>query len=132
MYVRMKMLCCKGGILLESSFDTYFDEFDFFTEHDIVKISPEGILLKTGRLISFLECSQNFKKMNPTGNSNCVGEREITHWHFTFYTTPKPIKIDFLPHNWFVEFFSKRNTLHRFHSLQHKINDFGFTTYDIS
>ena len=111
---------------------TYFAEYEAFTENEISKITKNGIFLKNGVFIDFAVCAENLKKQNPQSGGKCVGEHKITDFSFTFFASPKPIMIKFIQRNKLIEFFSKNNTLHRFHSLQRKINDFGFTTYDIS
>ena len=112
--------------------ENYFADYDSFTEDAISEITREGISLKNGIFIYFSVCAENFKKANPKSNGKCVGEREITDWSFTFYANPKPIMIIFIPRNKLIEFFSLNDTIKRFHSLQRKINDFGYTTYDLS
>lgn len=112
--------------------ESYFADYDSFTEDEIVEITRKGISLRNGIFIDFSVCAENFKKANPKSSGKCVGEREITDWSFTFYATPKPIMIKFTPRNKLFEFFSANDTIKRFHSLQRTINDFGYTTYDMT
>ncbi len=112
--------------------ESYFADYDSFTENEIAEITRKGISLKNGVFIDFSVCAENFKKANPKSSGKCVGEREITDWSFTFYANPKPIMIIFTPRNKLIEFFSVNDTIKRFHSLQRKINDFGYTTYDMT
>ena len=112
--------------------ESYFADYDSFTEEAIAKITRNGILLKNGVFIDFSVCAENFKKANSQSSGKCVGEREITDRSFTFYANPKPIMIKFLPRNKLIELISPNDARRRFHSLQFKINDFGYTTYDLT
>lgn len=108
-----------------------FDDYDACIENEIMSISKEGISLKSFHFINFKECAYNFKRTKG-GAGKCVGEREIVDLSFTFYTSPKPITIKFIAKNKFFEFLSKNNTTNRFHSLQERINSFGYSTSDMS
>ncbi len=110
----------------------YFSDYEAFTENEISEVTKNGISLRNGMYIDFSVCAENFKKAYPNGSGKCVGEREVADLSFTFYADPKAIMIKFMPRNKLVELFSTNDTLKRFHSLQHKINDFGYTTYDLS
>ena len=112
--------------------ESYFADYDSFTEEAIAEITRNGILLKNGVFIDFSVCAENFKKANSQSSGKCVGEREITDRSFTFYANPKPIMIKFLPRNKLIELISPNDARRRFHSLQFKINDFGYTTYDLT
>ena len=112
--------------------ESYFADYDSFKEDAIAKITIKGISLKTGKFIDFSVCAENFKKAYPDGNGKCVGERNITDWSFIFYSSPRPITIKFIPKNRLIEVFSANNTMKRFHSLQRKIDDYGYTTYDLT
>ncbi|MBQ9745409.1 MAG: hypothetical protein IJW21_01125, partial [Clostridia bacterium] len=92
----------------------------------------QGIALKNGIYIFFAECAEVWAKLNSLEKSKCVGEREMTGWSFTFYTLPKPVMIKFIKKGRMAEFFSKRDTLHRFHCLQNKICEYGYRTFDMS
>ena len=110
-----------------------FDDYDSYTEGDIAGISANGISLKNMKFINFRECAYNFQQIYG-GAGTCVAERDITGTNpsFGFYTAPKTTHIFFLQKSKIKEFFSKRNTLHRFQDLQKQIESFGFTTYDMS
>lgn len=110
----------------------YFSDYEAYREDEIAEITSKGISLKNGVFIDFSVCAENFKEANPQSSGKCVGEREISDWSFTFYANPKPIMIKFLPRNKLIEFFSPNNTLKRFHSLQNKVRDYGYTTYDLT
>lgn len=107
------------------------EDYDACTENEIVSINETGISLKTFRFINFNECAYNFKITNG-GSGRCVGEREIEDLSFTFYTSPKPIMIKFLPKNRLSEFLSKMNTVSRFHKLHRLLIQYGYSTLDLS
>ena len=88
--------------------------------------------MRNGIFIDFSACAEKFKAVNPQSSGKCVGERDITDWSFTFYADPKPIMIKFLPRNKLIEFISLNNTIRRFHTLQFKIRNFGYSTYDMT
>ncbi len=106
-----------------------FGDYNACTEQEIVSITPEGISLKTFGFISFQECACNYQQAEG-GSGHCVGERGILS--FTFYTSPKPVMIKFIPKNRFLELIAKENTLTRFHNLQKQLLYYGYTTRDIS
>ncbi len=110
-----------------------FDDYDSYTENEIAGISPTGISLKNMKFINFRECAYNFQQVHG-GKGSCVAERDITgaNLSFGFYTAPKTTHIFFLPKSKIKEFFSKKNTVQRFHDLQKQIESFGFTTQDMS
>ena len=112
--------------------DTYFSNYESYTENEIAEITSKGVSLRNGMFIDFSACAERFKEANPQSNGKCVGEQDITDWSFTFYADPKPIMIKFLPRNKLIELFSPNDTLKRFHSLQLKIKDFGYITYDLT
>lgn len=112
--------------------ESYFADYEVFSEDEIDEITPKGISLRNGMFIEFSVCAENFKNMNPQSGGKCIGEREITERSFTFYAAPKPIKIKFLPRNKLIEFFSANGMVKRFRSLQRRINEFGYSTYDIT
>lgn len=117
---------------MNNSPDNYFADYESYSDDNIVEITSKGISLKNGTFIDFSACAENFKKANPTSSGTCVGEREFTDMSFTFYTNPKPIMIIFEPRNKFFELLTANSTVKRFHSLQRKINNFGYSTLDIS
>lgn len=110
--------------------DTYFTDYEAYTENDIVEITHQGISLNVGRFIDFNECADTYMKAHSTNESLCVGERDITDNSFTFYTLPKPTMIKFIEKGGFAELFAKKNTRQRFYELQKKIIEFGYKTYD--
>ena len=112
--------------------DAYFSDYEAYTENEIAGIASKGISLRNGMFIDFSVCAKKFKAVNPQSSGKCVGERDITDWSFTFYADPKPIMIKFLPRNKLIEFISPNNTRRRFHSLQFKINDSDYVTYDMT
>ncbi len=124
-----KTVALGGEVLAANSID--FEDYDVCTEHEIMDISKEGILLRSFRFINFRECAYNFKQ-TCGGLGKCIGEREITDLSFTFYTSPKPIMIKFVEKSRFIEFVAKENTISRFHKLQKEIEQYGYSTWDMS
>lgn len=87
--------------------------------------------MKSFGFINFKECAYNFKKIEG-GSGKCVGEREIADLSFTFYTSPKPIMIKFIEKSKLIEWFTKGNTVSRFHKLQKLILKYGYSTRDMT
>ena len=110
----------------------YFSDYEAFTENEISNISAQGIALKNGMYIDFIECTKVWAEANSLEKTTCVGEREITDLSFTFYCLPKPIMIKFIEKGKLYEKFSKYNASCRFHELQNKLYEYGFTTFDMS
>lgn len=109
-----------------------FEDYDAYTDNEIVGISKEGISLKSFGFINFKECAYNFKQTEG-GSGKCIGEREITDLSFTFYTSPKPIMIKFVEKNKLIELITKKhNTALRFQKLQEQIFGYGYNTRDMS
>ena len=108
-----------------------FADYDTYTENEILGMNKNGISLSSFRFIHFKECAYHFQQMNG-GLGNCVGERDITGLSFTFYTAPKPIRIQLIERNKLIEIFSKTNTISRFHKLQSTILKYGYNTRDCS
>ena len=112
--------------------DSYFKDYEAFTENEISEITAQGIALKNGMYIDFAVCAEVWDKANSVKNIRCVGESDAMDYSFTFYALPKPIMIKFIPKGKIAEFFSKHNTYKRFYELQKTINEFGYKTYDMS
>lgn len=112
--------------------DKYFSDYAAFTENEMLEITAQGITLKNGMVIDFVECTEIWARENSVKESKCVGERDATDYSFTFYTLPKPIMIKFIPKGKLIEFFTRDATYRRFRALQKKIIEFGYRTYDMS
>ena len=110
----------------------YLSDYEAFTENEISEVSPKDITLRNGMHIDFIECTKVWAEVNSLEKSTCVGERDIADLSFTFYCLPKPIMIKFIKKGKMYEKFSKRNASYRFHELQNKISEYGFTTFDMS
>ncbi len=108
------------------------NDYEVYSEYEIFEISEKGLVFKNGYQIDFSVCAENFKREYPESRGQCVGERDMSTWHFMFYDAPKSIMVKFIPKNRLREFFSKNNTPKRFTSLQNKILEYGYTTYDMS
>jgi hypothetical protein len=110
-----------------------FEDPIVITENNILSIDNNGIKHSNG-YINFAECAKNYALVNNIQKTNCVAARDITGSNpcFDFYTTDRITEIFFVPKNKFLEFFSKQNTVQRFHALNKRIQSYGWTTYDMS
>ena len=100
---------------------------------EIVNINSSGITVKSGKTdikICFDECVKNYANENSLENSKCVAIRDITKLTFTFYSHPK-IKVVFKK-RCFKDLFSGRSAVNKFLELQKAINNYGYTSYDLS
>jgi len=97
--------------------------------YTIVNVTEHGIEYEVynGRkhFLDFNECCKNLKKKYPSASENCVGERNILDYSFSFYTDKIKKKVVF-----FSLFKFKKRKL--FLQFQKKISDFGFKTFDLS
>ena len=110
-----------------------FDEYNAYTENDIQQVTEKGILLKNDFFINFAECALNFHRLHG-GSGKCVGEQDMsgTNPSFGFYTAPKTTHISYMTQGKLREFFSKESVVQRFQALRRQIEQYGFTTYDMS
>ena len=100
---------------------------------DVVNINRLGITVTKGKTdinIYFNECAKNYANENHLENSRCVATRDVTKLTFTFYTIPKS-KIVFKKH-FFKDLFSGKSAVSKFLELQKTINEYGYTSYDLS
>ena len=109
-----------------------FSTYNAYTDKDVLWINQAGITLKSGVFIDFKVCSENYGKANSESNSICVGERDITDLSFTFYASPHPIMIKYIPGNKFFETFLPLNAIKRCDNMRRTIITYGYTTYDLS
>lgn len=85
---------------------------------------------KTGMANNFpWECSLNFKRKYPNSGGTCIGERDVTAKppYIELYSTYAHTKILFRKKG----IFDNKNMTY-FHDLQRLINQFGYTTRDLS
>ena len=96
---------------------------------EILTVDKNGITFKDGEKVSFDECAENFKNVHSLNHSKCVAERDIAAHppYFLFYTN-KRLKLVFDRRG----IFSKTKNKKAFIDLQIKIQETGFTTYDLS
>lgn len=98
-------------------------------DSNILDIDEYGISYKDYydriHFIVFSQCCKNWKTLHPNGSDNCVGERDIVNYNFTFFTDKIKTRIIFTS-----LFKSKRRK--KFLRLQEEIISFGFKTYDLS
>ena len=135
-----EVFCKEWKTLIEQAQDVMpvtpeiiFDDYDCYTENDILCISAEGIFLKNMQFISFRACAQNYARIHG-GSGRCVGERDISgsNFSFAFYTAPKTTHIFYIPEKKWKRIFIKITAEQRFQNLQKQIESFGFTTYDMT
>ena len=101
--------------------------------YKIVEINSTGIALRyndSDKFICFEECAKNFASENSLGTSKCVAVRDITKLIFIFYSNPKTT-IVFKKHS-LKNIFSGKSAVSQFLELQKMINQYGYTTYDLS
>lgn len=101
--------------------------------YEIVTINKKGITLKTREsniYVDFGECVKNFAHENSLEESRCVATRDITNLTFTFYTDTKVTLV--FKRNFFKELLSGKTAASRFLDLKKDINNYGYTTYDLS
>lgn len=80
-------------------------------------------------------CGANYKAEHMEASASCIGQRKMDEGYFVFYTSGAKTKILFekryvggFLHRRFLS--GSRNS--RFLSLQHRINQAGYTTLDLS
>lgn len=75
-------------------------------------------------------CTINFNRKYPNSRGNCIGERNITAEppYIELYSTYAHTKILFNKKG----LFRKNKNMMDFHKLQRHINEFGYTTLDLS
>ena len=100
--------------------DIYFDNYEAFTEKEILSVTAKGITLRNGMYIDFNICAENFKMAYPD-ISDCVGEMEVADLSFTFYAAPRAIMISF----------SYGDSRTGFNELQSTIQRYGYQIQDI-
>lgn len=108
-------------------------EMDTKSCYEIINISSLGLTLKHGqdeKYICFDECAKNYANEKHLASSKCVAERDISKRIFIFYTNPKT-KISFKK-NFLNYICSGRSADDKFSDLQKAINQYGYTTYDLS
>lgn len=97
---------------------------------DIHSMDKNVIRFRDGRTISYRECVFNFNRLHPGSEVKCVGDRDIT-------ANPPYIELYSIYSHYRILFdrkglFSKKENLDNFHKLQKQIQDFGYTTFDLS
>lgn len=76
--------------------ESYFLDYDAYTQNDIVSIDNSSITLSGERHISFSECESNYRKLFGAENDKYIGEAEDDKMSLFFFTTPKPIMIRYM------------------------------------
>lgn len=85
--------------------------------------------------IDFETCAANYKAEHMDASACCVGERKLDEGYFVFYTTGLKTKILFEKKyvgNILRRHFLSGNKNIRFLSLQNRINQAQYTTFDLS
>jgi len=96
----------------------------------IVNIDTHGIKFRDFHWLTYEECAFNFKRKYPNSSGKCIGERDITvnPPYIELYTFYAHDKILFNKKG----LFSKSRNIDDFHYLQKLIQEFGYTTLDLS
>ena len=96
----------------------------------IVNIDTHGIKFRDFHWLTYEECAFNFKRKYPNSSGKCIGERDITANppYIELYTFYAHDKILFNKKG----LFSKSKNIDDFHYLQKLIQEFGYTTLDLS
>ncbi len=99
---------------------------DTFSFSDIKDMDESGILFDNGLSIFFEECRKNFSRVYPESSGTCIAERcaSANPPYFEFYTCGKSMVILFDGLG--------RDTQQKFTEFQHKLERYGFSTYDLS
>ena len=97
---------------------------------NIVSIDEHGIKFSDLHWLTYKECTINFNRKYPNSRGNCIGERNITAEppYIELYSTYAHTKILFNKKG----LFRKNKNMIDFHNLQRHINEFGYTTLDLS
>ncbi len=80
--------------------------------------------------INFADCIRNFSDEFGCQSKTCVAARDALSLTFTFYTVPKTV-VCFRrgrKRGLLSDYFAAK----RFHALQKRLREFGFTTYDMT
>lgn len=98
--------------------------------NSIANIDEHGIKFRDYHWLTYKECAFNFKRKYPNSSGICVGERDIT-------ANPPYIELySFYAHDKILfnkkGLFSKKKNTDDFLYLQNLIQEFGYTTYDLS
>ena len=97
---------------------------------DIHSIGNNVIRFRDGRTVSYRECVSNFSRLHPGSEVKCVGECDIT-------ANPPYIELYSVYSHYRILFdrkglFSKKENLDNFRKLQKQIQDYGYSTFDLS
>lgn len=100
---------------------------------DIISVTEEGAILKHKNGTVFIDfdfCAMNYAKESFRVNSKCIAFRDVTKCTFTFFTEPKT-NIIFKNH-YLKMIFGGKSATGLFLDLQKAINQYGYTSYDMS
>lgn len=97
---------------------------------DIHSVDEDGITFGDGHVVLFYECMFNFRRKHPSGIYRCIGDRDVT-------ADPPYIEIySIYAHDRILfdrkGFSAKKENVANFHKLQKQIQEFGYTTFDLS
>jgi len=107
-------------------FHTEIREVSF---EDIRSIEKDVIRFNDGHSVTWRECVFNFNRLHPGSKYKCVGDRDITSEppYIELYSVYVHDRILFGD----IRLTQKQN-IDNFHRLQKQIQDFGYTTFDLS
>ncbi len=101
------------------------------------EISKDGAVFKKSTkssservYINFADCIRNFCDEFGGNSQTCVAARDVLNFTFTFYTVPKTVVCFSKGRR--RGLLSNHLAAKRFHALQKRLREFGFTTYDMT
>ncbi|MCM1165527.1 MAG: hypothetical protein NC299_07925 [Lachnospiraceae bacterium] len=97
---------------------------------EIRGVDGSGITFGDGHVVTYHECAVNFKRKHPESGGRCIGERDMTAEppYIEIYGVYAHDRIIFDRKGGFAE----RENLANFHKLRKQIEEFGYTTFDLS
>lgn len=107
----------------------FHTEINEVSYDDIDSVDEDGIKFRNGLVVTFAECVDNFCRLHPGSEYRCVGDRDVRAKppYIELYSAYAHQRILFSG----GAFAGKRN-ITNFHKLQKLIEDFGYTTFDLS
>ena len=100
-------------------------------EKSLIYKDSNGIL----RSIVFDVCASNYQKYKPNSSGNCIAERNVQDFSFTFYTSGILTKVSFKKRyysNFGYDKLLSGSRINRFEKLRKMIEETKYTTYDLS
>lgn len=97
---------------------------------DIESVDEDGIKFRSGHIVTFAECVNNFSRLHPGSEYKCIGDCDVTAAppYIELYSAYAHEKILFAGGGPFA----RKNNIAGFHKLRKQIEDLGYTTFDLS